>query len=374
MSMRNPSGDLLELFRSALTGAALPVPVGPDVSSLAIGHGIVSWLLANLPPASLDALPESLITDWKTWEQQNRLRVMANFALLIRVAGMLEAAGMRTVPVKGVALSQQLYGSPWLRPAGDVDLLIERAQVPRAYALLLAAGFTAKSPHAVVTPRQWQWILDSQHDAACRDTNGMPVELQWRIHGNALLEYRDEEWVLEGLGEVKKMEMLGRTVPRLSEATTYLLTMSHLARSGWSRLIWVLDAWHAWQAALAVHSQGEMERIVAEHGAVRIHRRFLSLMDRLQNDADLGQWPPPGVAPRYFRQDEQAPARSMFSLLGFDLGLKGSLRYKWSVLRNYLASPNDFTLLRLPDWAFWLYVPLRLPLFVYRRYLRKKNE
>lgn len=58
--------------------------------------------------------------------------------------------------------------------------------------------------------------------------------------------------------------------------------------------------------------------------------------------------------------------------LRFQLGLSGSLRYKLSVLRGYLVSTNDFSLIRFPNWLFWLYVPLRVPLYIYRRYLQKK--
>ena len=389
---------LLHLFRSSLgvdthaIGASLVDGGWTELGQLAKAHGVVPWLLVHLPAASVRALPEDLASGWRAWEQQNRLRVLANWAVAIRVLGVLESAGMRALPIKGVALSQQLYGDPWMRPAGDVDVLIERRSVPAAHAAMLGAGFVPKDAFSSwITASQWRWLLNNNHHVCYRDRqSGILVELHWRMHDNALLNNLDESWIVKALDsglrrnddkeeldprlrgdDVSDIDVLGRRVPVLSAPVLYLLTMSHLARSRWSRLLWVLDSGKALQAARAVCSEAELEAVIEKHGATRLHQRFLRLMQYVLEDEGMDLWPPPGFGVPHDRLRSWGPLRSGWDELRFKLGLKGALGYMLSVLRNYLISPNDFDVLRLPDWLFWLYVPLRVPLFVYRRYFQK---
>lgn len=365
---------LLHLFRNSLTGETRPLSENLNeeqwatLGRLAEAHGVVPWLILHLPPASINALPESLIAEWKAWEQQNRLRVLANWSVAIRVLGLMDSAGIRALPIKGVALSQQIYGAPWLRPAGDVDLLLGRRLIPTAHKVMLAEGFVPEYPGMEATSSEWGWVFKNGHHASYRDPKSRTlVELHWRMHGQPLLDFRDEKWIG---GELKEIEVLGRKTLAPAAPVQYLLVMSHLARSHWSRLIWVLDSWLALKAARTIHSDAELNAIIAEHGAIRIHRQFLSLMQYVLEDDGLRQWPPPGFGTPHERMKSWGPARRGLDGLLSQMGLKGSIRYKMSVLRSYLLSPYDFALVPLPDWLFWLYAPLRIPLWVYRRYLR----
>lgn len=365
---------LLHLLRHSLTtdtlqfSGNLTLDRGSALKASAIGHGLVPWLLVHLPHAALDALPVSLLSEWRTWEQQNRLRVLANWSVTSRVIGLLESTKISCMPVKGVALSQVLYGSPWMRPAGDVDLLLERTAMSAARRVMIEGGYSADFPRWSVTPRQWMWILDTGHSTNYRDRHRTLIELHWRLHDYSLLNNRDESWIK---GPLRQIDVLGRKVTAFPEAIQYLLVMSHLARSRWSRLIWVLDSWLALQAARAVHTVDELDAIIADYGAGRIHHQFLELMRQLLENDALNQWPPPGFGTPNERMKSWGPVRRGWDGLLFHLGLKGSAHYKWSVLRGYLISGIDLELVRLPDWLFWLYVPLRIPLFVYRRYFQK---
>lgn len=368
---------VLHLLRHSLTADPLLFPRnltldrGSELTAIAVGHGLVPWLLVRLPHATLHALSVSLLSEWRTWEQQNRLRVLANWSVTSRVIGLLESTKISCMPVKGVALSQVLYGSPWMRPAGDVDLLLDRTAMSAAHGVMLERAYSAEFPRRSVTPRQWMWILDTCHSTNYRDRHRTLIELHWRLHDYSLLNNRDESWIK---GPLKQIDVLGRTVAVFPEAIQYLLVMSHLARSRWSRLIWVLDSWLALQAARAVHTADELDAIITDHGAVRIHRRFLELMRQLLENDALNQWPPPGFGTPNERMKSWGLVRQGWNGLLFQLALKGSAHYKWSVLHRYLIFGIDFELVRLPDWLFWLYAPLRIPLFIYRRYFQKSRS
>ena len=53
----------------------------------------------------------------------------------------LSPADIRPIVLKGMALSSTLYPTPAARPTSDLDLLIERAQVPAAKQTLLKLGY-----------------------------------------------------------------------------------------------------------------------------------------------------------------------------------------------------------------------------------------
>jgi len=44
--------------------------------------------------------------------------------------------------------------------------------------------------------------------------------------------------------------------------------------------------------------------------------------------------------------------------------------FNWVLILTYLTSPNDWKLLPLPNYLFFLYFPLRLFLMVWRRVVR----
>lgn len=51
------------------------------------------------------------------------------------------------VPLRGIALAEQLYGEGALRPAGDIDLLVRRQDLPAMTALLTALGYKPLEHH-----------------------------------------------------------------------------------------------------------------------------------------------------------------------------------------------------------------------------------
>jgi hypothetical protein len=52
----------------------------------------------------------------------------------------LRSAGIRVIVLKGAFLAEAVYGDIALRPMGDVDLMVARAELPRVWAALLSMG------------------------------------------------------------------------------------------------------------------------------------------------------------------------------------------------------------------------------------------
>jgi len=100
--------------------------------------------------------------------------------LLDRCAEILDAAelrGIRLMPYKGAALVDLYYGDRGLRGLGDLDLLVEPAQLDDAISLLESLGFRRRyAGQARFTPRHAHDVaLDDIRDPDCA------VELHYRL-------------------------------------------------------------------------------------------------------------------------------------------------------------------------------------------------
>lgn len=87
-------------------------------------------------PALWDATPFEIRARLVAWLELFRHKQLARFASWRELLSAFAAAGLPVIPLKGFALSEFLYADPFLRQSSDFDLLIRRADLPAADALL----------------------------------------------------------------------------------------------------------------------------------------------------------------------------------------------------------------------------------------------
>ena len=59
---------------------------------------------------------------------------------------LLSAAGVRAIPLKGMALADSLYGNFAMRITWDLDLLVPPGEALRARHVLIANGYASPLP------------------------------------------------------------------------------------------------------------------------------------------------------------------------------------------------------------------------------------
>ena len=89
----------------------------------------------------------------------------------------LVAAGVRSAPLKGPRLAESIYGDPGRRLAGDVDVLVDRTDLPTAVAAVEGLGYAAPQD-----PRDADGLPELHFALSHREERMPPVELHWRIH------------------------------------------------------------------------------------------------------------------------------------------------------------------------------------------------
>ena len=146
------------------------------VNGLAGQHRLKPLLYAQ--HGARPAVPLELRRDWQEAHRVAALQAMLARQELIECAGLLEAAGLAPIALKGAWLAHHAYPTPALRPMRDLDLLVPAARILEGYAALLAAGYVELEPPEM--PLTDVIRLD-KHMPALVAPRGSTVELHHRL-------------------------------------------------------------------------------------------------------------------------------------------------------------------------------------------------
>ncbi|MET1112359.1 MAG: nucleotidyltransferase family protein [Allosphingosinicella sp.] len=311
-------------------------------------------------------------------------RIMRQNLLLtaesLRLAGLLDAAGIRHLFVKGVTLGVLAYGSIGPKMGWDIDLLVPPEAVEAAARLLEAAGYRLSSPEgALGRERLGLWHRHWKESVWTASDGRLTVELHSRLN--------DNEMLLPGVGpdsprrrvEVSKGKFLDTL--RFDDLFAYLCI--HGASSAWFRLKWIADV----GALIGACPPDEIERLYRrsqELGAGRAPAQALLLCERL-----FATPLPPALAAelRSDRVNRWLLAVALRKLAGRTLtaelnekllgtgtihlmqfALLPGLKFKYAELRRQLVSPADRVAVPLPKALGFLY-----PLVAMSRRLRGRK-
>ena len=176
--------------------------VGQDLGPL-WHHALQSYgLLDSLPPASLETLREARMAA--------AMGYLAQRAALDRLDKLFEEAGIAWVAMKGSHVRECAYTDPALRPASDIDLLIDPADRRRAAGVLIDAGYTAHAEPANIS-----------HEATF-SLGAVDVDLHWHM-------LRPGRTRVDLTAELLARRQRVNGVWGLSDADTVFLMLTHPA-------------------------------------------------------------------------------------------------------------------------------------------------
>ena len=175
---------------AALHAALDPPPDWPAVFRLAHHHRLLPLIYLTLQ----HRVPPHLVERLRENATRNALAAVAASAELRR----LSAAIPSLITLKGITLSQILYGSPNARHVGDLDLLIpdllipdplvpdlRLSPLPSPIASLTALGYTVITPEAPLTPRRLRAYTRTLKDVTLSHPESpFELDLHWRLFNN----------------------------------------------------------------------------------------------------------------------------------------------------------------------------------------------
>jgi Uncharacterised nucleotidyltransferase len=240
-------------------------------------------------------------------------------------AGVLRAAGLPVILLKGAALAFCAYASPGLRPMRDVDLLVPHDGARRARLALERAGWCPAERHH-------EAFLDSIHALAFRGPQGVEIDLHW----HALLERPAARWDRLIFDSASAISWPGGAALAPSPEAHLLLVAVHSQR--WSpspHLIGVADL-VALLGRLSPVGQAEVARAA----------RAMGLQPALSRALAAAEDACPGAVPKCFRcellRDPSAlPDRLEACLRRRPPGLLSGLTLHGLAYRREIAAASD---------------------------------
>ncbi|MEE8488390.1 MAG: nucleotidyltransferase family protein [Gemmatimonadota bacterium] len=232
---------VLACARRAMSGedqnrlAAL-IGQGPDWDRLyaaAVAHGMLPltfrWLnrlpRPLVPPPALRRIGREFVV--------NDMRCRNLVDELLRLTSVFEAAGIDSVPYKGPALADEIFGDASLRQAGDLDILIRRGDAARAVQVVIAEGY---QPHANLRG-QVRFDLRTMYHFEFSHPARPPVELHWRFCDD--VDFPVDWHAL--WSRLARRELAGRSIRVLQPEETLVVLCVHAAKDLWNRMILLAD-------------------------------------------------------------------------------------------------------------------------------------
>src|SRR5581483_5885226 len=152
--------------------------------SLCRHHRVVSLVFRRLSAAAAP-VPEPTLAALRAAANENAVSVFRYLSETRRLCDLLEQAGVPVRVLKGVPLSQAVFGDASVRDVGDIDLLIPPHAEETADRTLIADGFFRNDPAAPLTPRRRLSWRRHGKDYTYRSTrDDFEIDLHWRLFRN----------------------------------------------------------------------------------------------------------------------------------------------------------------------------------------------
>ena len=169
----------------------------------------------------------------------------------LRIASALEALGVTNVPLKGPLLARALHGDPAMRSSRDIDVLVARADLPRAADALATLG--------------WRRDRASDHNPVLHlclvHPDDLPdVELHWRVH------WYETEF---GARALARAQTGADGIRRLRAEDDLVALMLYQARDGFAGLRHPTDLAAWWDAHGSPSGAPVIEPILRLHPGLR---------------------------------------------------------------------------------------------------------
>ncbi|MFW5916564.1 MAG: nucleotidyltransferase family protein [Bacteroidota bacterium] len=310
----------------------------------------------NIPTAAYDRI--------KSIQQRNAQKALAHVEQTIRLQSLFNKEGIPAIFLKGVALSQILYGDPLLKNSIDIDVLVSLKHIGQAAELLQKQGYRMIYPDIRLSKRQKRINYRiSHHYDFQHPEKGVRVELHWKLINPQVLLPFSFDFLYRRSVKVKLHE---HPVNTLSMEDYIIYLSVHGAKHRWYNLAWLKDLSQileetSQQTKLKTFRLSEemglkicflqgclISRLI--YGVETVvplpkNQHRLMLMVRKALDA----------IPEYRTELKSHKLRNLL----YQLWLRRNLKYKLTLIFRLRTHHSDWSRVPLPDYLFFLYYPLR---------------
>ncbi len=201
-------------------------------------HGIAGLLFWYHDDLMQALLPPDFYQRASGLHDRLRLKALTQTGVLKTVLQSLAAAQMTAVPLKGGALSAQIYGDFAVRLAGDLDVLVDEVDFDHAVELLVDQGWQRRPDYDLTDIVLRQRALRYLRHVRLVDADGHTLELHWRTAATNARSVPSLHQITAQLGQT---DCHGLTFKTLPDDLLLQLIAHHSASSMVGRLKWGFD-------------------------------------------------------------------------------------------------------------------------------------
>ena len=197
-------------------------------------HGLTPLLHKQLHSFASDLTPVNALSRLKLQSVANTQNVLHLAGKQLKLYRAFKAANISVAILKGSVLSQMAYGDISLRQAGDIDVLISRADFARAKTTLETLGYQ-------MTPSLTAAQLASHVRSHCeiqflRDDWFTVVDLHWALAPKNFVFKLETDEVMSRL---QRVTVAGHEIETLATEDLILYLSMHGAKHLWRALEWI---------------------------------------------------------------------------------------------------------------------------------------
>jgi hypothetical protein len=326
-----------------------------------------SWAALKRTPRVY--VPEPIRRELQRRSDLCRWQAMLHLQLLTRILHLLNQSRIPVMPLKGPLLSFDLHGDVGLRQSKDLDILVPQGEIRRTQECLESVGWRLGAEYCSLSLRQWEATLRHEyHVGYVHPQQGCQLELHWRC---SLLPKTEQHWARS-----RTAELAGSFYQAMSPADLAIYLAEHGGKHQWFRAKWLGDL-----ARFRCNSQVDWMDVLAHARIMGLERPVLLGLQLVSDCYDLPFPSAPGSLRK--RLPDRLASRTVRALTGRGEPIARSAwtrfkdnvrtfgyyrmlcpsRFWWSWV---IHRRQDFRLLPLPDRFFWLYIPLRPLLWLWR--------
>ena len=175
---------------------------------------------------------------WSQCPEESRKTLLHAFAInlhrtelqkreLVRITQALSRASIPVIPYKGCFLSQLLYGDPYLRVSGDIDIIIPREETKKAWDILTKEmGYEGLSPA--------RGFVDISRTNEYNFKLGSPKGIIIEVHWEQVRAYNPLKIPMDRIWERTTPMTIWDTTFRVPEPPLHFLMLAiHAIDDGW---------------------------------------------------------------------------------------------------------------------------------------------
>jgi hypothetical protein len=205
------------------------------VIEIARAHAVLPLVHRYLSLECPSAVPAEAMAKIRIQSQLIALYNRHLTAELVRLTGLLKAAGIAAVAFKGPVLAAMAYGSIDLRQFVDLDILVRQTDLPRVAEILSAEGYL--SPHTRREGLATGYFQENE-DAFFAAGGIGAIDVHWKITPRSFRFAPDEESFWR---RAHAVELEFGEVTAIAPEDLLLFICVHAAKHGWVQLGSICD-------------------------------------------------------------------------------------------------------------------------------------